>query len=68
MNENTPDVVEVQNSDKSFPKEMAQTAAVNAAATAGTLLGLFAIGFAVDRVQKFRTARAEKKLATNTPS
>jgi hypothetical protein len=39
----------------------------SAATTVGTLVGMVAIGFAVEGVRTFRTRRAEKKAALATP-
>ena len=59
-------VVIDETSDTSFATELAKTASINVAATAGTLAGFVLVGLAVDQVQKFRTKRAAKKAAADT--
>lgn len=66
MSENTETetilLVETPESDApSFAVELAKTLTTSAAATAGTLVGMVAVGFAVDKVQKIRASRASKK-------
>lgn len=55
----TPDTVET--SETSFAQDLIKTVTLNAAATAGTLVGLAAIGFGVEKVREFRANRAAKK-------
>lgn len=52
-----------ETSESSFAQELFKTASVNAAATAGTLVGLVAIALSVDKVREYRTKRAAKKAA-----
>lgn len=51
------------NSEPTLAETLFKTATINAAATAGTLVGLVAIGLSVDKVREFRTKRALKKAA-----
>lgn len=53
----------VEQTDPSFKMELAKTASINAAATAGTLIGLVAVGLTVDKVRQLREKRAAKKAA-----
>ena len=67
MSENTDTNFESTNfeqeSEPSFANQLMKTSAVNAAATAGTLVGLIAVGLTVDKVRDFRTKRKAKKAA-----
>lgn len=45
----------------SFGKEIAKTLIVSTATTAGMIAGVFVVGFAVQKVQEFKTKRASKK-------
>lgn len=65
MSENTDLNVDDSNETEptSFALELAKTAALSVAATAGTLIGFGLVGYGVDVVRQFRTKRAEKKAA-----
>lgn len=62
-NEPTVDVIVVEDSEPSFASQLMKTSAVNAAATAGTLVGLVAVGLTVDKIRDLREKRAAKKAA-----
>ena len=67
MTDTTVETVEsTETNETSFARVLINTVTINAAATAGTLIGLAAIGVAIDKVQKFRTTRAAKKAVENT--
>lgn len=66
-NETTIDTVELdETSETSLAKELTNTVLTSAATTVGTLVGMVAIGFAVEGVRTFRTRRAEKKALATT--
>lgn len=67
MSENTDTTFEStdfeQESEPSFAQQLMKTSAVNAAATAGTLVALVAVGLTADKVRDFREKRKAKKAA-----
>lgn len=65
MSENTDLIVDDSNETEpdSFALELTKTAALTAASTAGTLVGVVLVALGVDAVRQFRTKRAEKKAA-----
>lgn len=52
----------------SFAKILVKTTSLNAAATAGTLLGIVLAGLSADRIDKVRKNRAAKKAEAQTVS
>lgn len=65
MSETTDLTVDVPNETESdsFALELTKTAALTAASTAGTLVGVVLVALGVDAVRQYRTKRAEKKAA-----
>lgn len=51
-----------------FGKAIAQTLIISAAATAGTFVGMIAVGAGIDLVQKWKAAKAEKSETIETPA
>lgn len=61
----TPEpVITDESTETSFALELAKTAGLSVATTVGTLVGMVAVGYGVDRVRVLREKRAAKKAAT----
>lgn len=56
-------VITDESTESSFALELAKTAGLSVATTVGTLVGMVAVGYGVDRVRVFREKRAAKKAA-----
>ena len=52
-----------ENTDPSFAKEIAKSVVLSTAISAGVVTGMIAVGMAMNKIEKLKARRAEKKAA-----